>query len=115
MFGIKYTSRIVAVKPRFAKGLEDKQLVEGEVDIQLNVVVEGKPEPTISWFHDGVQIKDTKLYATREVIDKGEYTLIIKEAVAEAGGKIQCKAENKHGKAETEAKVTVNGSLLWTI
>ena len=101
----------LAVKPKFTKGLVDKELVEGEVDILLDVVLEGKPEPTVSWFHDGVQIKDTKLYTTKQVTDTGEYTLVIKEAVAEAGGKIQCKAENKHGKAETEAKITVNGSL----
>lgn len=80
------------------------------MDIELTVVVEAQPEPTVQWWHDGVLIKDSNLYVTKAMTENGQYTLVIKQAVAEAGGTIKCTAENKHGTANTEAKVTVNGT-----
>ncbi|XP_022664918.1 obscurin-like isoform X4 [Varroa destructor] len=98
----------IKIKPKFTRGLKEKELVESEVDIELTVVVEAQPEPTVQWWHDGVLIKDSNLYVTKAMTENGQYTLVIKQAVAEAGGTIKCTAENKHGKANTEAKVTVN-------
>lgn len=45
----------VLTKPTFVQDLMDQTALEGE-DAFIEVVVDGNPRPSISWFRDNVQI-----------------------------------------------------------
>ncbi|CAH1108368.1 unnamed protein product [Psylliodes chrysocephalus] len=93
--------------PKIIKGLTDMTVVENDKNVTLDVKLEAFPKPTVKWYLDEVEIKETRTEFTRVEVDDG-VKLVIKEVTSELSGQYTCKLSNECGGAETSAKLTVN-------
>ncbi|XP_070534198.1 LOW QUALITY PROTEIN: twitchin-like [Ptychodera flava] len=91
-------------KPKFLEELKDKSVTDGD-EVTFRVRVTGVPEPKITWYSSGKEIKpsaDFKITKLKEVC-----TLVFIEVFPEDSGIITCKAVNRAGEATTKAKLDV--------
>ncbi|XP_023017381.2 obscurin isoform X4 [Leptinotarsa decemlineata] len=93
--------------PKIITGLHDMTVTERDKNVTLDVKLEAFPKPTVKWYLDEVEIKETRTEFTRLESDDG-VSLIIKEVSSELSGQYTCKLSNECGTAETSAKLTVN-------
>ncbi|CAH1180870.1 unnamed protein product [Phyllotreta striolata] len=93
--------------PKIIQGLRDMTVVEHDKNVTLDVKLEAFPKPTVKWYLDEVEIKETRTEFTRLEMDDG-VKLVIKEVTSELSGQYTCKLSNECGGAETSAKLTVN-------
>ncbi|CAC5377034.1 TTN [Mytilus coruscus] len=91
--------------PEFVKTIKNQEIPEGD-EVKFVTKVKGKPEPTVTWFHDNQTIVSDDIY---KVIpgEEGESTLLLPEAFPEDSGKYSVQAENEAGKAECSAVLKV--------
>lgn len=91
-------------KPEFKKTLTNLTIKDGE-ELLLQCIVEGDPEPQISWSKNGNKISSS------EIIDlkykNGVASLRIAEVYPEDEGEYVCKATNSVGSTETKSKLTI--------
>ncbi len=99
--------------PAFVGDLTETTVTVGE-SVNLVCQVTGQPQPIIRWTVDGKELKKTKDVVIESMPD-GTQHLVIKSAKVEHAGKYKCIAENKQGKAESQAKVSVEGLSLGNI
>ncbi|VDK40947.1 unnamed protein product, partial [Gongylonema pulchrum] len=102
----KFAVECVTEAPKFTEGLQELSVQEAET-AQLSVTVVGKPEPEVAWFKDGIPVNIDNEHILSKKDEKGQYTLVIKEARMEDVGIYTCKATNQAGTAESEAKFAV--------
>lgn len=77
-------------------------------DLILEVQVEGMPRPTMKWFRDGVELKQSdKYFVMRE--PEGVYKLCIHEPDRNDGGRYVIQAKNTAGKTQVKHFVTFLG------
>ncbi|XP_028138813.2 obscurin isoform X7 [Diabrotica virgifera virgifera] len=93
--------------PKIIQGLRDMTVVEHDKNVSLDVKLEAFPKPTVKWYLDEVEIKETRTEFTRIESDDGA-SLIIKEVTSQLSGQYTCKLSNECGGVETSAKLTVN-------
>ena len=80
----------------------DKYLIEGESVTFKTAVSSGNPEPTLTWYHEGIELKSD--YAV-EIQPSG--VLSIMSAELKHSGVYKLQARNPSGTAEREIKLTV--------
>ncbi|KAM4731434.1 myosin light chain kinase, smooth muscle isoform 1-T2 [Anableps anableps] len=88
--------------PVFLSVLQDCSVSEGQ-PISLQVSVEGKPAPSVSWHFNGRPLPPR----TRSSHAGGVAKLMIQNASRHDDGVYACVAENIHGRAESSARVHV--------
>uniref|UniRef100_A0A1I7TK31 Ig-like domain-containing protein n=1 Tax=Caenorhabditis tropicalis TaxID=1561998 RepID=A0A1I7TK31_9PELO len=92
--------------PLFVQGLKPYEVEQGK-PAELEVRVEGKPEPEVKWFKDGVPIAIDNQHVIEKKGENGSHTLIIKDTNNADFGKYTCQATNKAGKDETIGELKV--------
>ncbi|CAF2489671.1 unnamed protein product [Rotaria sp. Silwood2] len=97
--------------PDFVSGLKDKTVIAKET-IELNVKVNGTPQPTLTWLKAGKEIKpDDKKYSIVPIDKDGNAKLIIKDINEDDHGLYSCIAKNKVGTNQTDGHLTVTAPL----
>ena len=79
----------------------NKHLTEGE-SVIFKTVVSGNPEPTLTWYHEGIELKSD--YAV-EIQPSGVLSIVSDELKHSGVYKLQ--ARNPSGVAEREVKLTM--------
>ncbi|VDL77330.1 unnamed protein product [Nippostrongylus brasiliensis] len=97
-------------EPFFTKGLVDVWTDRGET-FTLKCCVKGDPFPEIKWFRNGILVRDT-VRTTIETSTDGTCSLTVKECTMSDEGIYRCEAENKHGKAKTQATAHIQGESI---
>lgn len=87
------------VVPRFFV-LPGKRLV-------LEVLVEGRPEPLVTWYKDGVELSASPHFEISCV--DGRARLVILSPQASDSGEYACIARNHLGEARSSARITFKG------
>uniref|UniRef100_A0A3Q3WN74 Ig-like domain-containing protein n=1 Tax=Mola mola TaxID=94237 RepID=A0A3Q3WN74_MOLML len=85
------------------------QVVLVDVSVEFRCQVHGDPEPTLRWKKDDVDIPRSR-YDIR--YDKEDFLLRIKKASVSDQGTYACLAENRVGKVEASAYLTIRGEWL---
>ncbi|CAJ0570275.1 unnamed protein product, partial [Mesorhabditis spiculigera] len=96
-------------EPSFTKGLVDAWTERG-ASLTLKCEVRGDPFPEIKWYRNGALVRNgprTRVETTPE----GVCTLTVSECTMSDEGIYRCEAENKHGKAKTQATAHVDMGL----
>ncbi|XP_054634798.1 striated muscle preferentially expressed protein kinase-like isoform X3 [Dunckerocampus dactyliophorus] len=94
-----------AVPPKFETIMEDVDVEAGGTS-HLAVMVEGKPDPDILWYKDGVLLSESSCFTF--VYDDPEYSLVILNARPEHSGVYTCTAKNVAGSNSCKAELTVH-------
>ncbi|XP_013412463.1 muscle M-line assembly protein unc-89 isoform X5 [Lingula anatina] len=89
--------------PRFTKSLMDIVAEDGQ-KVELECTVEASPEPTISWYKDGLIISKKNPDFT-QVFSDGVAKLVISEVLPDDEGQFKCLVKNSVGEAETVANL----------
>lgn len=92
--------------PLFVQGLKPYEVEQGK-PVELEVRVEGKPEPEVKWLKDGVPVAIDNVHVIEKKGENGSHTLVIKDTNAADFGKYTCQATNKAGKDETIGELKV--------
>uniref|UniRef100_A0A8R1DN92 Ig-like domain-containing protein n=1 Tax=Caenorhabditis japonica TaxID=281687 RepID=A0A8R1DN92_CAEJA len=92
--------------PLFVQGLKPFEVEQGK-PAELEVRVEGKPEPEVKWFKDGAPVAIDNVHVIEKKGENGSHTLVIKDTTAADFGKYTCQATNKAGKDETIGELKV--------
>uniref|UniRef100_A0A0K8U7P3 Muscle M-line assembly protein unc-89 n=2 Tax=Bactrocera latifrons TaxID=174628 RepID=A0A0K8U7P3_BACLA len=95
------------VAPVFLVQLKDVEMLEQTL-FRFMIKVMGDPKPKVKFFKDGDEIseEDNHIQINREKDYLGYYELIINEVQKFDSGIYTCKAINKYGEAQCEAKAT---------
>ena len=97
----------IITKPRFLKGLEDLQVLEGET-VSMTVQIAGFPKPEVAFYKDG---KDVSAEATIRVKKEMDdiYVLEIENIRIIMSGDFECRIHNEAGEASSHGIITVHG------
>ncbi|XP_051571926.1 myosin light chain kinase, smooth muscle isoform X6 [Myxocyprinus asiaticus] len=87
--------------PLFTESLQDCMVDEGN-DIILQGVITGSQPISVSWFHNGEEVRFGK-----SSLVGGEVMLVVSECLPEDAGAYTCVAENTAGKTSSSAAVCV--------
>ncbi|KAJ1365152.1 hypothetical protein KIN20_025381 [Parelaphostrongylus tenuis] len=90
--------------PQILTSLKDAQVDEGN-RFEFVARIEGEPEPKISWFKDGIDVKNNIDY--RQDFVNGVASLVIEETFIEDTATYTVRAENAGGMVESSAKLIV--------
>ncbi|XP_020716206.1 obscurin isoform X3 [Ceratitis capitata] len=95
------------VPPVFLVQLKDAEMLEHTL-FRFMIKVMGDPRPRVKFYKDGEEIseEDQRIQINREKDYLGYYELVISEVQKVDAGVYSCKAVNKHGEAQCEAKAT---------
>uniref|UniRef100_A0A8C1MAH9 Roundabout, axon guidance receptor, homolog 2 (Drosophila) n=1 Tax=Cyprinus carpio TaxID=7962 RepID=A0A8C1MAH9_CYPCA len=88
------------------------QVVLEEEAVEFRCQVQGDPQPTVRWKKDEIDIPRGR-YDIK--YDKDDYVLRIKKAAASDEGTFTCVAENRVGKTEASATLTVRAAPQFVI
>ncbi|TRY90328.1 hypothetical protein DNTS_015224 [Danionella cerebrum] len=94
----------IAEPPSFESIMEDLDVRVGETS-RFVVVVDGKPDPDILWFKDGVLLAESSHFTF--VYDDRECSLVVLNAQPEDAGVYTCTAKNLAGSVFCKAALTV--------
>ncbi|XP_007440676.2 roundabout homolog 2-like, partial [Python bivittatus] len=87
-------------RPTFLRRPINQVVLEEEV-VEFRCQVQGDPQPTVRWKKDDIDLPRGRYDI------KDDYTLRIKKAMSSDEGTYTCIAENRVGKVETSATLTV--------
>uniref|UniRef100_A0A8C1VGM3 Roundabout, axon guidance receptor, homolog 2 (Drosophila) n=1 Tax=Cyprinus carpio TaxID=7962 RepID=A0A8C1VGM3_CYPCA len=88
------------------------QVVLEEEAVEFRCQVQGDPQPTVRWKKDEIDVPRGR-YDIK--YDKDDYVLRIKKAAASDEGTFTCVAENRVGKTEASATLTVRAAPQFVI
>uniref|UniRef100_A0A914WB98 Ig-like domain-containing protein n=1 Tax=Plectus sambesii TaxID=2011161 RepID=A0A914WB98_9BILA len=91
--------------PNFARPLQDNRVTQGH-PVQFDCNVTGKPKATVTWFKDGKAVAPDVRF--KMLVDDGQNSLLIIEALPQDAGVYECVARNSAGEARCKAKLNVN-------
>ena len=95
--------------PRFVWPLVPVRVSDGE-PTKLVCTLTGKPIPTITWYHGSQELMPSRDFQPHFDATTGTASLHIAEVFPDDEGIYRCKATNKHGTAQCEAKLSI-GSI----
>ena len=96
-------------KPVFTTPLTDTQLFESDT-VEFIVAVDGKPVPSVKWFHNENELKANSRCKMRT--DGNKHALAISDVCPKDEGKYECMAENKAGTVTCSCSLTVKEPLF---
>ena len=99
-------SRDSVCSPEFQQELRNHEVTEGDT-VYLTIKVTGIPEPEVTWYKNGEQLKeDTRV---KFITETGAYSLLINIAAVEDEGEYRCVASNMGGSVACQSRLTVKG------
>lgn len=99
-------SRDSVCSPEFQQELRNHEVTEGD-KVYLTIKVTGIPEPEVTWYKNGEQLKeDTRV---KFITETGAYSLLINIAAVEDEGEYRCVASNMGGSVACQSRLTVKG------
>ena len=93
--------------PAFLQPLKPQAALDGE-EVTFTLIVTGKPQPQLSWFHNDKNIDNSEEFVISYDEDSGTCRMVIVECFPEDAGVFKCVASNPIGEATTTAELTVN-------
>lgn len=81
------------------------------IDWHAHVWSSGHPPPDVVWLHDGQEVMETEDFHLLQ--EENRYTLLILEVFPEDNGVYSCRAWNRYGEDQTQARLTVEGQCHW--
>ncbi|KAG8223452.1 hypothetical protein J437_LFUL001944, partial [Ladona fulva] len=101
------------IAPRFISPLMGC-IVDQGADVALEAIIDGYPEPTVTWHKNGVEeIDSSKPNSTvSTTFDHGRAKLQLKSVTTKDAGRYTCKIENKAGSASSTADLVVKKSVF---
>jgi titin len=103
---VKAAEVLVGNPPEITKPLEDQTVVVSSTAQLTCDIAPGEPAATISWLKNGRDLPSSPRYET--TYEDTHATLTIKEIENNDEASYMCKAANKLGTVDTEAKLTVH-------
>ncbi|XP_029391867.1 titin isoform X2 [Mus pahari] len=73
--------------------------------VMLECLISGEPQPVVTWFHNGILVKQNQKFEIEEV--NCSYRLYINDVSSQDSGRYQCVAQNDSGIAESILDLTV--------
>ncbi|GMT10735.1 hypothetical protein PFISCL1PPCAC_2032, partial [Pristionchus fissidentatus] len=101
--GVEEVKEIIE-KPKITTQLIDISIEEGK-RIEFVAKIQSKPEATIMWLKDGVNVEQSMDY--RKTYLNGVATLTIEETFIEDSALYTCRAKNEGGEAESSGRLVV--------
>lgn len=96
----------IITKPRFIKGLQDLEVVEGN-NVSMTVQLAGCPQPEVTFYKDGEEISaEAHIQIKKEMNDI--YQLEIENIRIIMSGEYECRIKNEAGEASSKGVVTVS-------
>ncbi|XP_076449773.1 uncharacterized protein LOC143286078 isoform X2 [Babylonia areolata] len=90
--------------PTLSSSLQDMDVVLGERDVKLQCEVSGGERATVTWFHNGREVRQTR--QRRTTFNGKTATLTLTEVGEDDGGEYQCVIKNVHGEVSTSCTVS---------
>ncbi|CAL1297366.1 unnamed protein product [Larinioides sclopetarius] len=97
----------VTGKPVIKKPLEDREITEGDTNVELVVEAKGTPTPDVKWSLNGKELLEGDSYSISSDAGKGIYKLVLKKVTSETSGEVKFEASNPSGKADCKGKLTL--------
>ena len=95
---------VVTEIPKFLKGLESREIKEGE-EAEFSIRVSGSPKPDVQWSLNGKQVESKDAY---KVSTEGDVSLLaIGSCHLEDAGEIRCIASNSAGEVSSSVNLVV--------
>ena len=99
----------VGTKPKIVTSLKDVTITSPKPATLQCEINPGDPLPSIQWYKGGREIRANRKYDV--TYESKMASLVVKETTLEDEAVYMCSADNKVGRAETEARLTVLGML----
>lgn len=93
--------------PPYFKKKPDNQTISPGQNVTFSALVVGNPPPEVNWFRDGQAIEDEGRFVIKEDVDRGKFSLTIKQAIMEDAGTFRCVAFNEAGEESCKASLAV--------
>ncbi|XP_077879380.1 obscurin-like [Ictidomys tridecemlineatus] len=100
------TSATSSRPPTMQVTIEDVQVQWGGT-AQFEAVIEGHPQPTVTWYKDGVQLEDSARLSQQK--DGTTHCLLLKDVAQQDAGVYTCLAHNAAGQVLCKAELLVHG------
>ena len=100
----------VGTKPRIVTPLQALSATSPNSATFKCEVDPGDPLPTVQWFKGGREIRASRKYAVTYA--NRTATLVVKETTVDDDAVYMCSVDNRVGRVDTEAQLTVNGKTL---
>ncbi|KAI7798029.1 putative obscurin, partial [Triplophysa rosa] len=95
---------MIDVPPSFTARLQNSVLLKGQ-DMQFKCSTKFSPFPSVRWFKDGVELKNSRKYQIQSDVQTGSLTLTVKTAEETDLGQYQCEILNEVGSAKCKAEL----------
>ncbi|KAJ8787375.1 hypothetical protein J1605_023035 [Eschrichtius robustus] len=92
--------------PSMQVTIEDVQAQRGGV-AQFQAVIEGNPQPTVTWYKDGAQLVDGPRLSQQQ--EGTTYSLVLRDVAQRDAGVYTCLAHNAGGQVLCKAELLVHG------
>ncbi|XP_032951653.1 obscurin isoform X4 [Rhinolophus ferrumequinum] len=92
--------------PSMQVTIEDVQAQRGHT-AQFQAVIEGNPQPTVTWYKDSVQLVDGAQLSQQQ--DGTTYSLVLRNVGQQDAGVYTCLAQNAGGQVLCKAELLVHG------
>ena len=95
-------------KPYFIKVPVDQEVPEGQL-VRLDYIPAGRPEPSLTWYRNGVPLKPNDANHRDVVNEGGVHSLLITNPKLGPPVEYKCVAKNKYGEADFTVNLNVVG------
>uniref|UniRef100_A0A480NE76 non-specific serine/threonine protein kinase n=1 Tax=Sus scrofa TaxID=9823 RepID=A0A480NE76_PIG len=92
--------------PSMQVTIEDVQAQRGGM-AQFQAVIEGNPQPTVTWYKDGTQLVDGPQLSQQQ--EGTTYSLVLRDVAQRDAGVYTCLAQNAGGQVLCKAELLVHG------
>jgi hypothetical protein len=98
-------------KPYFIKVPVDQEVPEGQL-VRLDYIPAGRPEPSLTWYRNGIPIRPDDADHRDVVNEGGVHSLLVRNPQLGPTVEYTCVAKNKFGEAPFTVHLSVVGKLL---
>lgn len=95
-------------KPYFIKVPVDREVPEGQL-VRLDYIPAGRPEPTLTWYRNGVPLKPNDADHRDVINEGGVHSLLVLNPKLGPPVEYKCVAKNKYGEASFPVRLNVVG------
>lgn len=99
------------LKPYFIKVPVDQEVPEGQL-VRLDYIPAGRPEPTLTWYRNGIPIQPNDADHLDVVNEGGVHSLLVRNPQLGPTVEYTCVAKNKFGEAPFTVHLSVVG-MRW--